>query len=81
VEREFHQAPAAVRKKDFAMSTKKFTSTILLFAVFIGFLWWGISMLSDPHKDGETIVYAVLILGCSFYALISLLLLPRKKQG
>ncbi|HKV02921.1 MAG TPA: hypothetical protein VJQ26_12385 [Ktedonobacteraceae bacterium] len=63
------------------MSTKKFMSTILLFIVFIGFLWWGISMLSDPHKDGETIVYAVLILGCSLYALISILLLPRKKQG
>ena len=63
------------------MATKKFTSTVLLFAVFLGFLWAGISMLSDPHKDGETIVYAILILGCSFYALISLLLLPRKRRG
>ena len=63
------------------MSTKKFMSTVLLFAVFLGFLWWGITMLSDPHKDGETIVYSVLILGCSLYALISLLLLPRKRQG
>jgi hypothetical protein len=59
---------------------KKLTSTILLFAVFIGFLWWGISMLSDPHKDGETVVYALLILGCSLYALVSLLMLPRKKE-
>ena len=63
------------------MSTKKFMSTMLLFAVFLGFLWWGISMLSDPHKDAETTVYAILILGCSLYALISLLLLPRKRQG
>jgi hypothetical protein len=56
-------------------------STILLFTVFIGFLWWGISMLTDPHKDGEQIVYAILILGCSLYALISILLLPRRRQG
>jgi hypothetical protein len=60
---------------------KKLMSTILLFAVFAGFLWWGISMLTDPHKDGEQIMYAILILGCSMYALVSLLLLPRKKQS
>lgn len=60
---------------------KKLMSTILLFAVFIGFLWWGISMLTDPHKDGEQIVYGILILGCSLYALISILLLPRRRQG
>jgi hypothetical protein len=63
------------------MNNKKLMSTILLFAVFIGFLWWGISMLVDPHKDGEQIVYAILILGCSLYAFVSILLLPRKKQG
>ncbi len=61
--------------------SKKLISTLLLFAVFIGFLWWGISMLSDPHKDAETVVYAVLVLGCSLYALVSLLMLPRRKQG
>ena len=60
---------------------KKLLSTLLLFAVFVGFLWWGIMMLIDPHKDGEQIVYAVLILGCSMYALVSILLLPRKKQS
>jgi len=63
---------------------KKLTSTLLLFAVFIGFLWWGLSMLvseiSAPVKDGETIMYALLILGCAGYAFVSLLLLPRKKQ-
>jgi hypothetical protein len=59
---------------------KKLTSTILLFAVFIGFLWWGLSMLVAPGKDGETIVYALLLLGCAGYALVSILLLPRKKQ-
>jgi hypothetical protein len=63
------------------MNNKKLLSTILLFAVFVGFLWWGISMLVDPHKDGEQILYAILILGCSLYALVSILLLPRKKQG
>jgi hypothetical protein len=61
---------------------KKLTSTILLFAVFIGFLWWGISMLisslSAPVKDGESIVYAVLLLGCAGYAMVSLLMLPRR---
>ncbi len=58
---------------------KKFLSTILLFAVFIGFLWWGIAMLISPG-DAESKVYAILILGCSGYALVSILLLPRKKQ-
>jgi hypothetical protein len=59
---------------------KKLLSTILLFAVFIGFLWWGISMLISPGKDVETVIYAILILACSGYALVSILLLPRKKQ-
>ena len=58
---------------------KKLLSTILLFAVFIGFLWWGLSMLTTPG-DAETKVYALLILGCSGYALVSLLMLPRKKM-
>ncbi len=60
---------------------KKLLSTLLLFAVFVGFLWWGITMLSDPHKDGEQVVYAILILGCSGYALVSILMLPWKKQN
>ncbi len=59
---------------------KKFMSTLLLFTVFAGFLWWGLAMLVAPNKDGETIVYALLILGCAGYALVSLLMLPRKKQ-
>ncbi len=58
---------------------KKLISTILLFAVFIGFLWWGLSMLVSPG-DAETKVYAVLLLACAGYALVSILLLPRKKQ-
>jgi hypothetical protein len=63
---------------------KKLTSTLLLFAVFVGFLWWGLSMLgseiSSPVKDGETIMYSLLLLGCAGYAFVSLLMLPRKKQ-
>ena len=59
--------------------SKKVLSTILLFAVFIGFLWWGLSMLVSPG-DVETKVYALLILGCSGYALVSIFLLPRKKM-
>jgi hypothetical protein len=59
--------------------SKILLSTILLFLVFIGFLWWGIAMLLHP-ADPETVVYALLILGCSGYALVSILLLPRKKQ-
>jgi hypothetical protein len=59
--------------------SKKLLSTILLFAVFIGFLWWGLSMLVSPG-DVETKIYALLILGCSGYALVSILLLPRKKM-
>jgi len=58
--------------------SKKILSTILLFAVFIGFLWWGLSMLVSPG-DAESKVYALLILGCSGYALVSIFLLPRKK--
>jgi hypothetical protein len=59
---------------------KKLMSTILLFLVFIGFLWWSLSMLFSPQKDGESIVYALLLLACAGYALFSILLLPRKKQ-
>ncbi|TMC23672.1 MAG: hypothetical protein E6J34_01815 [Chloroflexi bacterium] len=63
---------------------KKITSTILLFLVFIGFLWWGLSMLAttltSATKDGESIVYALLLLGCAGYALVSIILLPRKKS-
>ncbi|MBA2288475.1 MAG: hypothetical protein H0W02_23610 [Ktedonobacteraceae bacterium] len=57
---------------------KKLLSTLFLFAVFIGFLWWGITMLTHP-ADGEEFVYALMLLGCSGYALVSILLLPRKK--
>lgn len=60
--------------------SKKLLSTILLFAVFIGFLWWGLSMLTSPGKDAETVIYAILILACAGYALVSIFLLPRKKQ-
>jgi hypothetical protein len=58
---------------------KRLLSTVLLFAVFVGFLWWGLSMLTTPG-DAETKVYALLILGCSGYALVSLLMLPRKRM-
>jgi len=61
--------------------SKKLLSTILLFSIFIGFLWWGIAILATPGNDGETIVYALFLLGCSGYALISILLLPWKKQS
>ncbi len=65
--------------------SKKYTSTILLFAVFIGFLWWGLSMLtsnlSAPVKDGESIIYSLLLLGCAIAALVAILMLPRKRQS
>ncbi|BCL80322.1 hypothetical protein ccbrp13_27870 [Ktedonobacteria bacterium brp13] len=64
--------------------SKKLTSTLLLFAVCIGFFIWGISMLvaglSAKVKDGESIVYAILILGCSFVAFVAILKLPRRQQ-
>ena len=60
--------------------SKKITSTILLFAVFIGFLWWGLSLLISPGKDAETIIFGLLLLGCAGYALVSILMLPRKRQ-
>jgi hypothetical protein len=59
---------------------KKLLSTILLFAVFIGCLWSGIAILTTPGNDGETTFFGLLILGCAGYALVSILLLPRKKQ-
>ena len=55
-------------------------STILLFVVFIVFLGWGLSILLSPGQDAETIVFALLLLGCAGYALVSILMLPRKKQ-
>jgi hypothetical protein len=60
--------------------SKKVTSTILLFLVFIGFLWWGLAWLFTPG-DLETKIYALLLLGCSAYAGVSILLLPWKKQS
>lgn len=60
--------------------SKKLLSTILLFAVFIGFLWWGLAMLFDPTKDGETTVYSLLILGCAIYALVMILKLPGRQK-
>jgi hypothetical protein len=64
--------------------SKKLTSTLLLFAVFLGFLIWGISMLTGglaAHpRDSESIVYAVLILICSFVALVAILKLPFRNQ-
>ncbi len=63
---------------------KKLTSTLALFAVFIGFLWWGlallVSTLSTPVKDRENIVYGLLLLGCAGYALVSILMLPRRDR-
>lgn len=59
---------------------KKIMSTLLLFLVFAGFLWWGLAMLFTPHQDGESIVYGLLLLVCSGYALVSLLMLPRRKH-
>ncbi|MEO7021591.1 MAG: hypothetical protein ABI234_15675 [Ktedonobacteraceae bacterium] len=60
---------------------KVLTSTVLLFLVFVGFGWWGLTMLMSPGKDAETVLYSLLLLGCSGYALVSILMLPRKKQG
>ena len=61
---------------------KKLLSTILLFAVFIIFLGWGLAMLfhPDPSGPGESIVVALLFLGCSGYALVCILMLPFKKE-
>ena len=59
--------------------SKKIMSTILLFVVFIIFLGWGLSLLLSPGKDAETVVFALLLLGCAGYALVSILMLPRKK--
>jgi hypothetical protein len=59
--------------------SKKIMSTILLFVVFIIFLGWGLSLLLSPGKDAETIVFSLLLLGCAGYALVSILMLPRKK--
>ena len=59
--------------------SKKIMSTILLFVVFIVFLGWGLTILFSPGKDAETIVFALLLLGCAGYALVSILMLPRKK--
>jgi hypothetical protein len=67
--------------------SKKLTSILLLFSVFIGFLLWGLSMLTSTlalppkDRDGEAIVYAILILICSLVALVAILKLPYKNQS
>jgi hypothetical protein len=64
---------------------KKYTSTVLLFAVFIGFLWWGIVMLQGSLTakvvDGESVIYSLLILACSLTALVAILKLPRRRKS
>jgi hypothetical protein len=62
--------------------SKKLISTLMLFVVFIGFLWWGLAQIlhPDPTDTGESIVFGVLLLGCAGYAFVSILLLPRKRQ-
>lgn len=61
---------------------KKLLSTILLFMVFIIFLWWGLAQLlhPDPTDTAESIIFSLLLLGCAGYALVSILMLPRKRQ-
>ena len=65
--------------------SKKLTSTLLLFAVFIGFLWWGLQSLvmnlTATQKNGEEIVYSCMILICSIIAGIAILMLPKKNQS
>jgi MFS-type transporter involved in bile tolerance (Atg22 family) len=64
---------------------KKLMSTVALFAVFIGFLLWGgsllVSSITSHTGDKENIVYSLLLLGCAGYALVSILMLPRKNQS
>ena len=64
--------------------SKKLTSTVLLFAVFIGFLIWGaytlMSGLSARQQGDDSIVYGILLLICSLTALIAILKLPYKNQ-
>jgi hypothetical protein len=59
--------------------SKKLLSTVLLFLVFIAFLWWGLWQLAN-RASVEDVIYALMLLGCAGYALVSILLLPRKKQ-
>jgi hypothetical protein len=61
---------------------KKILSTVLLFLVFIGFFWWGLAQLlhPDPTDTVESIIFALLLLGCAGYALVSILMLPRRRQ-
>jgi hypothetical protein len=61
---------------------KKLISTLMLFLVFIGFLWWGVALIlhPDPTDTGESILFGVLLLGCAVYAFVSILMLPRKRQ-
>jgi len=65
--------------------SKKLTSTLLLFAVFIGFLIWGLntfrSGLSSHQQGDDSVVYGILLLICSFTALIAILKLPRKQES
>ena len=51
----------------------------MLFIVAVGCLWWGLAMLVTPG-DVESKVFALLILGCSAYAFVLIVLLPRKKM-
>ncbi|GER82130.1 MAG: hypothetical protein IRZ31_18390 [Thermogemmatispora sp.] len=58
--------------------SKTILSTVLLFLVFAAFLWWGLWQLAN-RTSTEDVIYALMLLGCAGYALVSILLLPRKK--
>ena len=60
--------------------SKKLTSTILLFAISVGFFAFGITHIIDPRNDvGDDIVYSLYLL-TALVAFIAVLRLPRKSE-
>jgi hypothetical protein len=66
--------------------SKKLLSTILLFAVGIGFLWFGLHSLiaaiqtPDAYQT-ENIIFSLIYLGVAIYAFGAIFALPHKSKG
>jgi hypothetical protein len=66
--------------------SKKLLSTILLFAVGIGFLLFGLnSLIAAIHTpdayQAENIIFSVIYLAVAIYAFGAIFALPRKSKG
>lgn len=59
--------------------SKKLTSTLLLFAISVGFFAYGITNFIQANTVGDHIIYSLYLL-VSLIAFVAVLRLPRKSE-